>query len=280
MNKSNLNSPISILEQTVFEHAEEDLFNILIENKELFDEFDKLTCEELYDKKNEFTNNSDKIVKILLKKMEIKDIINKLNKYAPYKINPIVKKHFSYEKPRKYQLEAISKIYDAIEKGYKYIILEAVSGFGKSGIATTLSEIYSEGQSYLLNTTRQLSSQYVEEFDENSYKILYPRSDFNCRHKEKNTCSASNCKGQRCDFNKHGTCEFLNNVKNSLNSDLTLTSYALFLLENYFQSEFLNGHKLFPKRKLLILDEGHNIDDLLSSQVTLELYQGKCRPCW
>lgn len=277
MNNSNLNSPISILEQTAFEHSEEDLFDILIKNKELFSEFDKYTSEELYQKKNEFINDSSKLLRILLKRLDITQIIYELNKYDKYQIKPIVEKFFTYEKPRKYQLETISKIYDAIENGYKYIILEAVSGFGKSGIAATLSEIYSNGKTYLLNPTRQLSSQYTEEFEKKGFKIAYPRSDSPCRQKNKNSCAQSYCKGQRCEFNKSKTCNFLENIKESLNTNMTLMSYQLFLLENYYQSNFLNGGNIFSKRKLLILDEGHNIDNLVCSNVVLELYKAKLR---
>lgn len=277
MKTSNLNSPLSILEQTAFEHSEEDLFEILVKNKDLFEEFEKISREELYEQKKEYVNNSDKILKILLQKLEINEITSQLNKFDKYQINPIVTKYFSYKQPRKYQLEAISKIYDAIEKGYKYIILEAVSGFGKSGIATTLSEIYSNGKTYVLNTTKQLSSQYTEEFNEHNIKIAYPRSESNCRHKEKNSCAKSYCKGPKCEFNKSKTCNFLTKLKNSLDSNITLSSYKLFLLENYYQSEFLNSQTLFPKRKLLILDEGHNIDNLICSEITLELYKAKLR---
>lgn len=277
MNNSNLNSQISILEQTAFEHSEEDLFDILMKNKELFKEFDKLSSAELYGKKKEYVNNSEKILNILLKKFDIDYLIEELGNYDKYQINPIVKEHFTYDKPRKYQLETISKIYDAIENGYKYIILEAVSGFGKSGIATTLSEIYAEDKTYLLNPTRQLSSQYLEGFKDHNIKIAYPRSDSRCKHKEKNSCAQSYCKGQKCNFNQSQTCNFLESIQDSLNSTTTLTSYQLFLLENYYQSNFLNGRNLFSKRKLLILDEGHNVDDLVCSNIILELYKAKLR---
>ena len=275
MNTSNVNNYISILEETVFEHSEEDLFNILVKNKDLFDEFNKISSEELYSKKKEYMNNSNKLLKILLKKIEITDLINELDKFEKYQIKPIVKKNFPYEKPRKYQLETISKIYDAIEKGYKFIILEAVSGFGKSGVATTLSEIYSNEKTYILNTTRQLSSQYYNEFEGHSFNIIYPRSDYKCKKNEKTTCTVSKCKGQRCPFNKKENCNFLSDLNKSLKSNICLTSYSLFILEHYFQSEFLNGRQKLPKRKLLILDEGHNVDDLVCSNVNLELYKGR-----
>ena len=277
MNNKYFNSQMTILEQVAFEHSEKDLFEILVQNKDLFNEFQKISCEELYEKESEYTNNMDKLLRILCKKIEIDDLINEINKFDKYKLNPLVKKHFTYEKPRKYQLETISKIYEAIEKGYKYVILEAVSGFGKSGIAITLSDIYSNDKSYILNTTKQLSSQYQEEFEKYSFGRIFPRSDFKCLNRENKTCSPSNCKGIKCEYNKSKSCNYLTNVNNSLDSNITFASYPYFILENYFQSEFLNGETLLPKRKLLILDEGHNIDDQIATNVELTLFSGKMR---
>ncbi|MBR3112831.1 MAG: hypothetical protein IKH29_03855 [Methanobrevibacter sp.] len=271
------NSQTAVLEQVAFEHDEEDLFEIIVQNKDLFEEFEKFSSEELYEKKNEYINNMDKMLKILSKTIEIDTLINEITKFDKYQVNPIVKKHFPYKNPRKYQLETISKIYDAIEKGYKYILLEAVSGFGKSGIAITLSDIYRDGQSYILNTTKQLSSQYQEEFEKQSFGRIFPRSDFECIQKEDKTCSPSYCKGFKCEFNQSNDCYFLENVSEGLKSDITFTSYPFFILENYFQSELINNKNLLPKRKLLILDEGHNIDDQIAQNVELTLYSGKMR---
>ena len=54
-------------------------------------------------------------------------------KYA--NVNPQVLNYFPFEKARKHQLETISEILEAVDNGYKYIVLEAGTGTGKSAIA-------------------------------------------------------------------------------------------------------------------------------------------------
>ena len=79
--------------------------------------------------------------------------------YSNYsKINPEVAKHFPFSHPRKFQLETISEILEAINKGYKYIVLEAGTGTGKSAIAATLSQMFDS--SFILTITKQLQDQY------------------------------------------------------------------------------------------------------------------------
>ena len=61
-------------------------------------------------------------------------------KYA--NVNPQVLNYFPFEKARKHQLETISEILEAVDNGYKYIVLEAGTGTGKSAIAATLSRMF------------------------------------------------------------------------------------------------------------------------------------------
>ena len=83
--------------------------------------------------------------------------------YSNYsKISPVAERHFPFKSPRTDQLETISEIIDAISRGYKYIVLEAGTGTGKSAIAATLSSIYDS--SYILTVTKQLQDQYLEDF--------------------------------------------------------------------------------------------------------------------
>lgn len=275
--KSHLKNQIAKLEEIVFEHSEENLFEILINNKELFNQFKKISTSDMLKNKFDYINNSEKLLKILLDKLDIEYITTQIKKNEKYKVKPIVKKHFPHQTPRKYQLETISKIYDAIENGYKYIILEAASGFGKTSVATTLSDIYSNEKSYILTTTKQLRSQYREEFEKFPFDIIEPRSQFTCIRNDKHTCSPSNCRGRKCKFNMNETCEYIFNLKKSLKSPATISSYQYFILENYSQSDYLNQKNYLTKRKLLILDEGHNIDELIFQNVNVELYEGKLR---
>ena len=54
-------------------------------------------------------------------------------KYSEYsEIDPEVEENFVFDTPREDQLETISEIKKAIDEGYRYIVLEAGTGTGKS----------------------------------------------------------------------------------------------------------------------------------------------------
>lgn len=72
-----------------------------------------------------------------------------------------IKENFPFPTFLKDQLEILTEIVDAIEEGYKYIILE--SGVGKSAIAATLANIYKS--SFILSDNKKLQEKYHEEYD-------------------------------------------------------------------------------------------------------------------
>ena len=77
------------------------------------------------------------------------------------KIQKTIKENFPFSTFLKDQLEILIEIVEAIEDGYKYIILE--SGVGKSAIATTLANIYES--SFILSDNKKLQEKYHEEYD-------------------------------------------------------------------------------------------------------------------
>ena len=72
-----------------------------------------------------------------------------------------IKENFPFPTFLEDQLEILTEIVDAIEEGYKYIILE--SGVGKSAIAATLANIYKS--SFILSDNEKLQEKYHEEYD-------------------------------------------------------------------------------------------------------------------
>lgn len=72
-----------------------------------------------------------------------------------------IKENFPFPTFLEDQLEILTEIVDAIEEGYKYIILE--SGIGKSAIAATLANIYES--SFILSDNKKLQEKYHEEYD-------------------------------------------------------------------------------------------------------------------
>ena len=72
-----------------------------------------------------------------------------------------IKENFPFSTFLKDQLEILTEIVDAIDNGYKYIILE--SGVGKSAIAATLANIYKS--SFILSDNEKLQKRYQEEYN-------------------------------------------------------------------------------------------------------------------
>jgi hypothetical protein len=114
--------------------------------------------------------------------------IKSLKKQYPDIDEEIIEK-FPFQSPREGQLEIISEIMDAIERGYSNIILEAGTGTGKSAVATTLARIYQPA--YILTMTKQLQSQYAMEFD---YPLVKGRGNFLCQNESlEYSCDQGTC---------------------------------------------------------------------------------------
>ncbi|WP_407377248.1 helicase C-terminal domain-containing protein [Methanobrevibacter sp.] len=198
--------------------------------------------------------------------------------YSSYsKIDEKSQKYFPFEKPRQYQLETISEIMEAIKKGYKYIVLEAGTGTGKSAIAATLAQIFDS--SYILTITKQLQDQYLNDFKDLGFKLVKGRSNFQCKKYLEDgvhqSCDLGRCviEGYKCKYSlnnhsnnkitKENTCEYYFQKFQAMNSQVTIANYPYMFLELNYVDDFF-------KRELMICDEAHNIESMIMNQLTLE----------
>ena len=201
--------------------------------------------------------------------------------------------NFPFEVPRKDQFEVISEISDAINNGFKYIVLEAGTGTGKSVIAATLAKIYSP--TFILTMTKQLQEQYLEDFEKEGFTLVKGRNNFLCKEKELYSdddginCSNGTCKERyafKCNFkyitidSERSThleqafrdrywksdihCNFLEQKVNGINSDVTIANYNYAMLELNYVGDFI-------KRNLLILDEAHYLEKKIMNFIELEI---------
>ena len=181
--------------------------------------------------------------------------------YSEYsKIDEKAREHFTFKSPRTDQLETISEIIDAISQGYKYIVLEAGTGTGKSAIAYTLSSIYDS--SYILTVTKQLQEQYLKDFE--NLKLVKGRNNFTCNQNPQKTCDEGRCvlDGTKCE-DAVNICEYYHQKNVALEAKTVISNYHYMFLE-------LNYVGDFTKRQLLICDEAHNLENALMSQLKLE----------
>lgn len=98
-----------------------------------------------------------------IQKLSISDFISKF----PFKIRPK-------------QLQVLEQIANAINSGFKYIVLEAPTGFGKSPVAITVAKTL--GSSYICSATKELQTQYTNDF--RFLKSIKGMGNFDCLVKE------------------------------------------------------------------------------------------------
>ncbi|MBR3197993.1 MAG: DEAD/DEAH box helicase family protein [Methanobrevibacter sp.] len=148
--------------------------------------------------------------------------------------------------PRNSQIKLINKINWAIGEGYKYIILEAGTGIGKSAIATTLANMYED--SYILTMTKQLQEQYLDDFGDMLVEIK-GRGNYKCNYK--GNCDF--CIKAEYNLRKCTDCEYNQAFKKAVEAKNVITNYDYL----YYAGV---ANPLLDSRELLILDEAHNLE--------------------
>lgn len=201
--------------------------------------------------------------------------------------------NFPFPDPRKGQLEIISDIKKAMEEGFPYIVLEAGTGTGKSAIATTLAGICQSA--YILTMTKQLQTQYGVQF---GYPLVKGRGNFSCSDTLDISCDSGTCQttprtqkfvceygiskspydggefafedayGADIYFRGSEHCRYWKQKADAVKSPITLMNYDYALLE-------LNYVKHFGKRRLMVLDEAHNIEDKLMHRMEVNIYNNR-----
>jgi ATP-dependent DNA helicase DinG len=83
---------------------------------------------------------------------------------------------FPFKVPRKGQLEAIAAAREAFARGKRFVVIEAPTGSGKSGVAVTLAREASSA--YLLTAQKLLQDQYGRDFPE--LALMKGRANYRC----------------------------------------------------------------------------------------------------
>ena len=168
------------------------------------------------------------------------DLYNYDWKYSPY---------WSLENhpPRPEQKQIINEIIDAIEMGFKNIIVEAGTGTGKSAIATTIANYI--GDSYILTMTKQLQNQYLDDFSKMLAEIK-GTGNYTCNVRP---VSCDDCLQLDDDKGRHNDCKYKKALETAKEHPCVITNYDyLFFAGNYAN--------VFTERELLVLDESHNLE--------------------
>jgi ATP-dependent DNA helicase DinG len=117
-------------------------------------------------------------------------------------------KNFPHTSFRRNQEQVIEQVCDAFNSGYKYILLEAPTGFGKSAIAITIARAL--GSSYISTATKDLQTQYTHDYK--LLKVAKGKSNFLCRVKEdfieKGKYFCTSCNSGSENECRHTSCEY------------------------------------------------------------------------
>ncbi len=156
--------------------------------------------------------------------------------------------------PRPAQQKILNRIMWAIENGYKNIILEAGTGIGKSAIAVTLANMYED--SFILTMTKQLQNQYQQDFPD----LVEIKGSGNYECKIRGNCDF--CIKREVGEKKCPNCLFMDAFNRAKKADNIITNYDFF---------YLGIVPNLDRRKLLILDEAHNLELKMLQMSSLEL---------
>ncbi len=167
--------------------------------------------------------------------------------------------------PRPEQARLLASLADAIAEADddpaapRVLLVEAPPGVGKSHVAMTLARW--SGDAYLLTSQKLLQDQYEREFGA-ELQIVKGRDNYTCDHypDARVPTSRGMCRrprGPACQ------CPYARAKTAALNGPIFCTNTAYFATLRHWHAEQLR------KRKLLIIDEAHNLESQLVSVFTV-----------
>jgi len=174
-------------------------------------------------------------------------------------------KYFPFETVRPQQEEAINFALNEFENN-RYVILELPTGVGKSAIAVTLSRYYQDFSankkaSWIITTQRILQKQYQKDF--NDIPTIWSKLHYECPDKMGISCQLGTLiNGVMKD--KYCQCIYKQDKKIFLDSSVSVTNIAFLLNHIEYTQEI-------DQRKLLVVDECHNLESAITDFVSITL---------
>lgn len=173
-------------------------------------------------------------------------------------------KAFPAPEYRKYQKEVLEKIADGFQSGIRAVLMDAPTGFGKSLVNTTFCRIedsfYSTPQLALIDQIRE--DKYIGP----AFVEVKGRQNYMCAYDPMATCANGICYRKKDfeDCDRRRECPYWIQKIKALESKSVLCSFAYLILEGYTDTAYS-----FGRRRLLVLDEAHDIDQHVIGHVNL-----------
>ncbi len=166
------------------------------------------------------------------------------------------------------QVKTLEWFKNSIEKGKKYFICELPTGSGKSLMSMLiikhyLSYVNAKAKFDLLTCTKNLQTQYLEEFP--FLNNLWGKSNYTC-DKHENNCDY----GKVCNQNKGETCEDCPHAKafeRWQDGKISLTNFHIHGLYSIFLPKKIEDRQ----SNMLIVDEAHSLEQTINSFVSFNI---------
>jgi Rad3-related DNA helicase len=166
------------------------------------------------------------------------------------------------ESIRPVQVEALEKIEQAYRSGKRFVLIEAPTGSGKSPIAVAVARALG---GYILTPQKMLTQQYLDDFSDLDLTQLRGRSNYTCYEYGADCQTGAELREREPEEKRKELCKLCpyRSAKEAfMSAQVGITNFDYFLLERMFAGEL-------PARAALILDEGHNAEDLILKHVSL-----------
>jgi Rad3-related DNA helicase len=202
--------------------------------------------------------------------------------------SPVIRDHFPFPGIRPAQDVALDEITRAYAEHKKFVIIEAPTGSGKSGIAMAaaswaktlqVDHPLTQPGAYILSPQKTLTAQYMKDFEINGLLELKGKANYWCTTHDTDCDSAAIINNASKEGDNRSCCmdcPYKIAKKRFIDNPIGVTNFAFFLNETQYAGQLKN-------RKMLILDEGHNTesqvlgfaDTVISRYKTEELGLGR-----
>lgn len=179
------------------------------------------------------------------------------------------REYFPFDKIRSSQEKIINFTLNAFENdNKKTVIIEAPTGLGKSAIAITLSNYFkndkesSKLSSYILTTQRILQEQYVKDYN---IPKIWAKHNYYCKQRYNVSCQFGSWINKI--FKNFNYCNCTYDIEKNIffNSHVSITNTQYMLSHIEYEPQTVS------KRRLLVVDECHNLENDIIEFVSLEI---------
>jgi ATP-dependent DNA helicase DinG len=194
--------------------------------------------------------------------------------------SPEIRNHFPFPSIRPAQDEALSAVVSTQKENKKFVIIEAPTGVGKSGIAIAaaswcktlpVQNPYGSG-AYILSPQKTLTAQYMKDFQNQGLLELKGKSNYWC-HEHSTDCDTAavinNCGHGGDDREVCEACPYKQAKQAFMANPFGVTNFAYYLNETQYAGQ------LTP-REYLVLDEAHNTEGQILGFTDTEITTRRC----